>query len=154
MRVNADQVMELVQWVVLATCLGDPPEVRVWTAKTGPFGSRTVQKPDPQSLGGPNPVLYPWTCEFRRVWLDPAVPISASAVRVSHLRSHSDIRLIIVTCWPWYVTVRFRRISRLDVKNIITQAPNYILKMSVHRASTIFGLASSVIWVVCDNKHP
>jgi len=29
-----------------------------------------------------------------------------------------------------------------------------ILKMSVNRASTIFGHASSVIWVVLDRKHP
>jgi hypothetical protein len=41
--------------------------------------------------------------------------------------------------------VRFRRISRLDVQNKNTQAPNYILKMSVNKASTKVGLASSVL---------
>jgi len=41
--------------VVLAMGPGDPPAVRVWTAKTGRLGSRPVQKPDPLTLGGPNP---------------------------------------------------------------------------------------------------
>jgi len=141
-------------WLVLATGPGNPPAVRVWTAKTGRFGSRTVQKPDLQTLGGPNPDPYPSTRGLRRVWLDPSVPISGSAFRVSHLWSHSDMRLLIVKYWPLYVTVRFRRISRLNVPNMNTQAPNYILKMSVNRASTIFGLASSVIWVLRDHKHP
>jgi len=141
-------------WVVLATGPGNPPAVRVWTAKMGRFGSRTIQKPDLQTLGGPNPDLYPSTRGLRRVWQDRSVPISGSAFQVSHLWSHSDMRLLIVKYWPWYVRVRFRRISRLDVQNKNTQAPNYILKMSVNRASTIFGLASSVIWVLRDHKHP
>jgi hypothetical protein len=140
--------------IVLATGPGNPPAVRVWTAKTGWFRSRTGLKPDPQTLGGPNPDPYPSTRGFHRVWLDRSVPISGSAFRVSHLWSHSDMRLLIVKYWPWYGTVRFRRISRLDVENRNTQAPNYILKMSVNRASTIFGLASSVLWVVRDHKHP
>jgi len=82
--------------VVLATGPGNPPAVRVWTAKTGRFGSRTVQKPDPQTLGGPNPDPYPSTRWFRRVWVDPSVPISGSAFRVSYLLSHSDMQLLIV----------------------------------------------------------
>jgi hypothetical protein len=82
--------------VVLATDPGNPTAVRVWTAKTGRFGSTTFQKPDPQTLGGPNPNPYPSTRRFRRVWLDPSVPISRSAFRVSHLWSDSDILLIIV----------------------------------------------------------
>jgi len=53
--------------LVLATGPGNPPAFRVWTAKTGRFGSRTVQKPDPLTLGGPNPDLYPSTRGFRRV---------------------------------------------------------------------------------------
>jgi len=150
MRVLAKRNTQL----VLAMGPGNPPAVRVWTAKTGRFGSRTGQKPDPQTLGGANPDTYPSTCGFRQVWLDPSVPISCSAFRVSHLWSHSDMRLLIIKYWTWYVTVRFRPISRLDVQNKNTQAPNYILKMSVNRASTIYGLASSVIWVVCDHKHP
>jgi len=100
-RIQADmrnQGYDLHDWVgiVLATGPGDPPAVRVWTAKTGRFGSRTGQKPDPQTLGGPNPDLYPSTLGFRQVWLDPSVPISGSAFRVSHLWSHSDMRLLIV----------------------------------------------------------
>jgi len=131
--------------LVLATGPGNPPAVPVWTAKMGRFGSRTVQKPDPQNLGGPNPDPYLSTRGFRRVWLDPLVAISGSAFRVSHLWLHSDMRLLIVKYSPWYVMVRFRRIIRLDVQNKNTQAPNYILKMSVNRASTIFGLAPSVM---------
>jgi len=100
------------------------------------FGSRTVQKPDPLSLGGPNPDLYPSTLGFRRVWLDPSVPISGSAFRVPYLWSHSDMLLLIVKYWHWYVMVHFRRISRLDVQNKHTHAPNHILKTSVNRAST------------------
>ena len=82
--------------LVLATGLGNPPAVRVWTAKTSRFGSRPVQKPDPLTLGGPNPDPYPSTRGFRRVWLDPSVPISCSAFRVSHLWSHLDTLLLIV----------------------------------------------------------
>ena len=82
--------------VVLATGPGNPPPVWVWTVKTGRFGSRPSQKPDPQLLGGPNPDPYPSTRGFRRVWLDPSVPISGSACRVSHLWSHSDMLLLIV----------------------------------------------------------
>jgi hypothetical protein len=82
--------------IVLATGPGNLPAVQVWSAKTGWFGSRTVQKPDPQTFGGSNPDLYPTTRGFRRVWLDPSGPISGSAFRVSHLWSLSDMLLIIV----------------------------------------------------------
>ena len=82
--------------LVLATGPGNPPAVRVWTAKTGRFGSRPVQETDPLTLGGPNPDPYPSTRGFRRVWLDPSVPISGSAFRVSHLWLHSDMLLLIV----------------------------------------------------------
>jgi len=68
--------------VVLATGPGNPPAVQVWTGKAVPFGSRTVQKPDPQLLGGPNPDPYPSTRGFCRVWLDPSVRISGSSFRV------------------------------------------------------------------------
>jgi len=70
--------------LVLATGPGNPPAVRVWTPKTGWVGSRTVQKPDPQTLGGPNPDPYTSSLGFRRVWLDQSVPTSGSAFRVSH----------------------------------------------------------------------
>ena len=122
--------------IVLATCPGNAPAVRVWTTKTGWFGSRPVQIPHPFTLGGPNPLLYPSTCGFRRVWLDQSVPISGSALWVSHWWSHSDMLLLIVKYWHWYVTVHFRRISRLDIRNKHTHPPNHILKMSVNRAST------------------
>jgi len=68
--------------VVLATGPGNPPAVRVWTGKTVRFGSRTVQKPDPEHIGGPNPDPYPSTHGFCRVWLDPSVRISGSSFRV------------------------------------------------------------------------
>jgi hypothetical protein len=140
--------------VVLAMGPGNAPAVRVWTANTGQFGSRTVQKPDPQTLGRSNPDSNPSTRGFGRVGLDPSVPISGSVFQVSHLWSHSDMLLLIVKYWPWYVTGHFRRISRLDVQNKNTHTPNHILKMNVNRVSTIFGLASSVIWVVRVHNHP
>jgi len=122
--------------LVQATGAGNPPAVRVWTAETGRFGSRPIQKPEQLTLGGPNPDPYPSTRGICRVWLDPSVPISGSAFQVSHLWSHSDMQLLIVKYWHWYVTVHFRRISCLDVQNKDTHAPNHILKMSVNRAST------------------
>jgi hypothetical protein len=114
----------------------DPPAVRVWTAKTSRFGSRPGQNPNPLTLGGSKPDQYRSTRGFQRVWLDPSGPISGSAFRVSHLWSHSDMLLLSVQYWHWYVTVRFRRISRLDVQNMDTYTPNHILKMSVNSAST------------------
>ena len=83
------------QLLVLATGPGNRPAVRVWTAKTGQFGSTPGQKTDPLTLRGPktDPDPYPSTRGFRRVWLDPSVPILGSACRVSHLRSHSDMLL-------------------------------------------------------------
>jgi len=68
--------------LVLATGPGYPAAVRVWTGKTVRFGSRPVQIPDPQFLGGPNPDPYPSTRGFCRVWLDPSVPISGLYFRV------------------------------------------------------------------------
>jgi len=138
--------------VVLATGAGNPPVVRVWPTRTGRFGSRPVQKPDPLTLGGPNPDQYPSTRGFRQVCLDLLVAISGSAFQVSHWWLHSDMLLIIVKYWHWYFTVHFRRICRLDVQNKHTHAPNHILKIGVNRASTecqqslnrgstIFGLA-------------
>jgi len=82
--------------LVLATGPGNRPVVRVWTAITGRFDSKPGQKPDPLTLGRPNPDPYPSTRGFRRVWLDPSGPISGSAFRVSHLGSHSDMLLLIV----------------------------------------------------------
>ena len=67
------------QRLVLATGPGDPAAVRVWTAKTGRFGSRPVQDSDPLALGRPNQDPYLLTRGFHRVWLDPLVPISGSA---------------------------------------------------------------------------
>jgi hypothetical protein len=116
--------------------LGNLPAVRAWTINIGPVSSRPIQNPDPLRLGRPNWDPYPSTCGFRRGWLDPSVPISGTAFRVSHLWSHSDMLLLIVKYWHWYVTVHFRRISRLDVQNKDTLAPNHILEMSVNRAST------------------
>ena len=138
--------------VVVAMGSGNPPAVRVWTTKTGRFGSRPVQKPDPLTLGGSNPDPFPSTRQFCRAWWDPSVPISGSAFRVPHLWSHSHMLLLIVRYWHWYVMVHFRHISPLDIENKHTHKPNHILKMSinrasterqqsVNRASTIFGLA-------------
>ena len=98
---------------MLATGPGNTPAVRVWTAKTGRFGSRPVQKPDPLTLGGPNPDPYLSTRGFRRVGLDPSVPISGSAFGVSHLWSHSDILLLIAKDRCLYICVIFELIGSL-----------------------------------------
>jgi len=68
--------------IVLATGPGNPPAVRVRTGKMVRFSSGTVQKPDPQRLGGPNPDPYPSIRGCCRVSLDPSVPISGSVFRV------------------------------------------------------------------------
>ena len=81
--------------LVLATGPGNPRAVRVWTPKMGRLVSRTIQKPDLQTLGRPNLDPYLSTDRFRWVWLDPSVPISGTAFRVSHLWSHSDMLLLI-----------------------------------------------------------
>jgi hypothetical protein len=67
--------------VDLATGQGNPRAVRVRTRDTVQFSSRTVQKPNPQRLGRPNPDLYPSTHWFCLVRLDPSVPISGSVFR-------------------------------------------------------------------------
>jgi len=68
--------------VVLATGTGNLPAVRVWTGKMVWFGSRPVQIPDPELLGGPNPYPYPSTHGFCRVGLHPSVPVYGSPFRV------------------------------------------------------------------------
>jgi len=69
--------------LVLATGRGIMPAVRVWTANTGRFSSRPIQNPDPLPLGVSNLDQDPSTCGLGQVWLDPSVPISGSAFRVS-----------------------------------------------------------------------
>ena len=64
---------------MLGTGLGNSPAVRVRTSRTVRFASRTAQKSDPLSLGGPNLPQYPLTRGLCRVWPDPSVPISGSA---------------------------------------------------------------------------
>jgi len=144
---------ELEGWfIVWETGPGYTPVVRVWTAKTGWFGSKPVQQPDPPTVGGPNPDPYPSTCESCQVWLDPSVPIYGSVFRDSHSWSHSDMLLLIVKCWPWYITGCFRRIGWLNEQNEQTLAPYYFPKMILNRVPTIFGLASSVTWVALHHK--
>ena len=126
----------LSSWLVLATGLGNPPAVRVWTANTGRIGSRPGPQPDPVILGRSSPDPYPSTNGFCRVRLDTSGLISGSGFWVSHLWSHSDMLLLIVKYWHWNMTVPFRQISHLDLQNTDTHAPNHILKMSVNRAST------------------
>jgi len=139
---------------VLPTTLGQTPAVPVWTAKTGPLASWSVQKPGPLTVGRINQEQYLSTHVFRRFWLDPLVPISGFMLWVPHLRSYSHMLLLIVIYWHKYAMLYFQSISCLDVQNKDSHAPNHILKMSVNRASTISGLASSEIWVVLDHNHP
>ena len=67
---------------MLGTGPGDLPAVRVWTGNLVWFGSKTVQQPDPQLLGGANPAPYPSTHGSPQVWLDLSGPISGFALRV------------------------------------------------------------------------
>jgi len=82
LRRNRLTVSNLRSPVVLGMCQGNPPAVWVWTGKTGRFGSRPVQKPDLQPLGGTNLYPKPSTCGICRIWLDLSVPISGSSFRV------------------------------------------------------------------------
>jgi hypothetical protein len=68
--------------VVIGMGTGNPPAVRVWTGTTVQFGSKPIQKPDPELLRGPNPYPYQSTRGFCRVWLNPSVPVSGSPFRV------------------------------------------------------------------------
>ena len=138
--------MNCVSNMVLAMGPGDPPAVQVWTAKTGLFSSRPIQKSEPLTIGGPNPDPYPWTCGIWRVGLNPLVPISNSVFRVPQLWWHSNMLLSIVTYGHWYGTVCFWNIGHLNAHNKHKHGPYHILKMSVNGASTIFGRVSWVIW--------
>ena len=77
------------------------------------FGSRTVLKPDPLLLGGPNLDPYPLTRGFCRVQLDPSVPIAGSAFQVFYLWFHSDVLLLIANDRCLYVVVIFELIGSL-----------------------------------------
>jgi len=69
--------------VVLATGPGNLPAVWCWITKMHPFGSRPIQRSVPLHLGRRNTDPYRSTRRFRRVWLDPFVPISGAAFWVS-----------------------------------------------------------------------
>ena len=131
---------------MLARSPGTLPEVRVWSAKTDRFSSRPIQKPNPLTLGGPNPDPYPSTVSFCLDLLHPSVPISGSAFQVPHLCSHSDMLMLIVKYWHWYGTVCFWRIGCLNAQNEHRHTTYHILTMRVNRVSTIVGHASWVIW--------
>jgi hypothetical protein len=103
-------------WLLLSMGLGNPPAVGVWTTQTGLFGSRPVQKPDPLTLGWWNPATYPFTWKICQGWLDPWVPISSSRYRVSYLWSHSDMLVLIVRYWHWYITVHFDVLGTVMIK--------------------------------------
>jgi len=68
--------------VVLTTGPGNQPAVWDWTAKTGQFGSRPVQKPNPLPQGESNPNQYPLHHGFCWVSVDLSVPISSVALQV------------------------------------------------------------------------
>jgi len=84
-NLNSATTIYLHSHLMLAMGPGNLPAVRVWTAKSGRFGSRPIQRPNPLTLGGPNPNTDPSTRRFHRVWLAPLVPISGCAFQVSHL---------------------------------------------------------------------
>jgi len=66
---------------VLATGLGNPQAVSVWTTNRLRFGSRPVPKPDPLRLGEPKPYQNLSARRSYQVCLDPLVPISGSHFR-------------------------------------------------------------------------
>jgi len=103
--------------VVLATGPGNPPAVRDWTGKTVRFGSRRVQKPDPELLGRPNPYPYLSTRRFCRVSLDPSVAVSGSPFRVFSIYGRSHI------CYCYVQNINFGTSFSL----LVSLAP-YILK--------------------------
>jgi len=82
--------------LVLETGPGNPPGVQIWTRITRQFGSRLVQKPDPQLLGGPNSYLYLSTYGLYNVCLDPSVAISGSLFLV--IRCMIAVRYVTVIC--------------------------------------------------------
>jgi len=99
--------------LVLPTGLGNLPGVLGLIGKTTRFGSRTIQKPNPQLLGGPNTDPYKITRGFHRVWLDPSVPIPSSAFRIFYLWLHSVILLVLTKDRCWYIFVIFELIGSL-----------------------------------------
>ena len=103
--------------LVLAMGLGNPPAVWVETTKTGGFGSWPVQKHVPLTLGASNPDVDWSTHGIQPIWLDPSVPISSSTFQVSHLTLYSDILLLIVRGWQWYITVLLLCIGRRHDQN-------------------------------------
>jgi hypothetical protein len=75
---------------------GNPPALRIWTGKMVGFGSRTVQKLDPEHLRGPNLYLYLITRGICQVSLDPSVPVSGSPFQVP--LSMVAVRYVTVMC--------------------------------------------------------
>jgi len=120
--------------------------VRVWTAKTGQFGSRPVQKPNLMTFARPNPDPYLSTHGFPRVWLYPSVSTSCSVFLISHLWSYSNMHLLIIKYRDWYVKVHFRLIGRLNHQNEQTHTPYLILKICVNGVPMFVGCVSWVIW--------
>jgi len=103
--------------VVLATDPGTRPAVRIWTRKMVRFGSRPVQIPDWELLGGANPYPYPSTSRFYQIWLDPSVVVSGSPFRVF---------LFMVTVI--YVTVYVQNINFGTSLSLLVSLAGFILK--------------------------
>ena len=139
--------------LVLAIGPGNLPAVWVWTVKTVQFGSKPIQNPDPRHLGRPNTDPYLSTRGVWQVWLDPLVPISDSSFQLFYLSSHSEIILLITKYCLWYVIVLSWCICRLYNQKQERDTPCAILKSRVNGTSTIFGLASGVIWVAIGCRH-
>jgi len=75
----------------LATGLGNPPAVRVWTPKTSLLGSRLGQTPNPLTVGRPRQDRYPSIRGFHQVLPHLSGPISGSGFWVLHVWSHLDM---------------------------------------------------------------
>jgi len=99
--------------LVLTMGPGNPRTVQVWTGETVQFSSKTVQKPDPLLLGGPNLDSYPLTHRFCQFCLDRSVPISGSSFWDFYIWSHLDILLLIAKDRYLYIVVMFELIGSL-----------------------------------------
>ena len=127
-------------WKLLTTGPGKMPAVRIRRRKTGLFGSRPAEKPDPLLLGGPNLAPYQRTRRFCLVRPAPSGQISGSAIGVvlftvafRYPTVNRKILTMVHHCSFWIYT------GHLCSEKTDKYAPCPILEMSIHGASTIFG---------------
>jgi len=149
--VTANQIFKNHSWVSfyrslhlhigLATGLGNPPAVRVQTAKTVRFCSKPLQQPNPLYLGGPTPDPYPSTPRWCQDWLDPSVPISGSGFEVfvfmvtfAYLIAYRKILTFAYRCsflmyWPPWQSKTYEKCSLPHPEHVESTASQWFLVM-------------------------